>query len=385
MGTRNYNETIAKLKSKIGEIFKDKDISKLSDYEKRRIIFDYLCDTLEYDYELLKNIRNPKWYKSGNERDPYGEFESVIDNNIGICNAISQYYVLLLEQVGIESYTIFCTDDLAGGHALNIVYDKDHDTYSLDDVTSVIVGLGDKSKYFDYSFTMASLYGQGNKPVDEDKKWLIMGPGYIDIIILDKRPARDCHFVDIPSNVKSVKIMDIDFYSLKKPPELMEFMDQKIEYGWLDKDGGRHVNDLTGLRENYRVSSLEETLESGLGTCIEQANMIRTFFDMNGIEAKIFCHRSYETEENFDKEVRMHCFVLFKGKEKWYHFEHANQGRKGIHPYDSVENAIKDITGGYKERGDIRKLTEIPIIPSGLSFKEVNEFVNSFDNDTKTL
>ena len=55
----------------------------------------------------------------------------------------------------------------------------------------------------------------------------------------------------------------------------------------------------------------------------------------------------------------------------------------GIHPYNSVEEAIQDITSGYKEKGDIRKITEIPELPAGLSFKEFNEYVNSFDSDTK--
>ena len=80
-------------------------------------------------------------------------------------------------------------------------------------------------------------------------------------------------------------------------------------------------------------------LEVGLGTCIEQAKMIKYFFDKMGFENKLYCYRSYETEENFDKDIRMHCFVLFKN-------------------------------------------TEIDSIPSGLTFKEFNNFVNEFD-DTK--
>lgn len=39
-----------------------------------------------------------------------------------------------------------------------------------------------------------------------------------------------------------------------------------------------------------------------------------------------------------------------------------------------------DITSGYKERGDIRKLTEIDSIPDKLTFKDFNQFVNEFDN-----
>lgn len=108
--------------------------------------------------------------------------------------------------------------------------------------------------------------------------------------------------------------------------------------------------------------------------------MIKHFFDKMGIENKLYCHRSYENEENFDKDVRMHCFVLFKYNDNWYHFEHSNRPKRGIHKYESVESAIEEITSGFEERGDIRKLTEIDSIPIGITFKKFNNFVNEFDN-----
>lgn len=169
-----------------------------------------------------------------------------------------------------------------------------------------------------------------------------------------------------------------EFLKLNSDTDLMNFMNQNITYGWKDFNQGLHFNNLKGFRENYRISSINEILETGLGTCIEQAKMIKFFFDKIGLENKLYCHRSYETEENFDKEVKMHCFVLFKYNDSWYHFEHSNRPKRGIHKYDSIESAIGNITSGF-EKKDIRKLTEISEIPSGLTFKEFNDFVNSFD------
>lgn len=170
------------------------------------------------------------------------------------------------------------------------------------------------------------------------------------------------------------------FDDVKTPNDLMDFMNINIEYGWVDKQGNKHINNLKGFRENYRISPIDEMLETGLGTCIEQTKMIKYFFDKMGIENKLYCHRSYENEENFDKDVRMHCFVLFKYNDNWYHFEHSNRPKRGIHKYESVESAIEEITSGFEERGDIRKLTEIDSIPIGITFKEFNNFVNEFDN-----
>lgn len=186
---------------------------------------------------------------------------------------------------------------------------------------------------------------------------------------------------DIVLDSKIVALKDeMSFDSINTPKELMDFMDINIKYGWIDKNGKRHFNNLTGFRENYRISSLDEILKSGLGTCIEQAKMIKCFFDRMGIKNKLYCYRRYETEENFDNEVRMHCFVLFYYDNSWYHFEHSNILKKGIHRYISLDTAINDITSSYKEKGDIRKITEIDSIPDGLTFKEFNQFVNEFDN-----
>ena len=188
---------------------------------------------------------------------------------------------------------------------------------------------------------------------------------------------------DVIFGAKVVALKDeITFNDVKTPMELMDFMNVNIEYGWIDNQGFKHLNNLKGFRKNYRISSIDKMLEVGLGTCIEQAKMIKYFFDKMGFENKLYCYRSYETEENFDKDIRMHCFVLFKYNDSWYHFEHSNRPKRGIHKYDSVESAIEDITSGFKDHGDIRKLTEIDSIPSGLTFKEFNNFVNEFD-DTK--
>ncbi len=105
--------------------------------------------------------------------------------------------------------------------------------------------------------------------------------------------------------------------------------------------------------------------------------MIKFFLDRIRLPNKMFCFRRYETEENFDKEVRMHCFVVFLQNDKWYHFEHANSADRGIHEYSSLEEAIANIT--YRsDKEDIRELTMIPEVPSGLSSKEFNDYVNSF-------
>lgn len=175
----------------------------------------------------------------------------------------------------------------------------------------------------------------------------------------------------------------LKYEELNTPQELMEYMDDNIQYGWVGIDGSIHINELKELREKYRIGSLEETIEKGIGTCIEQGNMIKTFFDRMGYETRVFCHRSSESEQINGNDVRMHCLVFYKDGDKWYHFEHSNYQNKGIHEYDSLEEGVAARVKRFEDKGEVRKMTEIPYFPIGLTFKEFNEFVNSFD-ETRT-
>ena len=170
-----------------------------------------------------------------------------------------------------------------------------------------------------------------------------------------------------------------EFKNIKTPDGLMKFMDDYIIYGWIGNDLKLHVNSLDNFREQYRTSSIEDIILTGLGTCIGQAKLIKFFFDKMGIENKLYCHRSYEIGDNSEKKIKMHCFVLFKSNDKWYHFEHSMYPMKGIHEYNSLEEALEYITSKWP-KGE-RQLTEIDSIPDGLTYKEFNEYVNSFDNN----
>ena len=169
------------------------------------------------------------------------------------------------------------------------------------------------------------------------------------------------------------------FLKIKTPEELMEFLDNNISYGWVGKDEKKYINTLSHVRENYRTSTIEEIFETGLVTCAEDAKLIKYFLDRLGYETKLYCHRAYETEENFDQTVKMHCFVLFKKDGHWYHFEHSMTPIKDIYEYDTIEEALNWITSKWK-KGE-RQLAEIDDIPDHLTFKELNEYVNTFGNE----
>lgn len=194
---------------------------------------------------------------------------------------------------------------------------------------------------------------------------------------LSKTIMQDC--INFYNSYFKTNEIKNNFYDISTPEELFDYMILNLIYGWIDVNNKEHINTLKDFRENYKTSSIDEILSTKLGTCIESAKLIKHFLDLKGIENKMFCYRSYKNEDNFDQEVKMHCFVLYNLNGYWYHFEHSNYDNRGIHKYDSLELALEQITKRHNENG-IRELSEIDDIPDGLSFKEFNQFVNQFNN-----
>ena len=177
--------------------------------------------------------------------------------------------------------------------------------------------------------------------------------------------------------------MSID--NIKTPEDVLQFMVDNISYGWLDTSFEKHIGTMKNFRRLYRTSSLEETLNNKIGTCIEQVNLMSYLLKKIGLQTKMFCTRIYEGENfnDLDSDEHMHCFVLYYLNGKVYHMEHPNWERIGIYKYDSEEQAINSINDYYinMSGGKSRPITEFFEIKSGLSFKEFNIYINSLDNE----
>lgn len=175
MKTANWNLVNSKLDEILQLVFRDYDFEELTSMQKRNLIFNYLANDLQYDYEILEGIKSN--YKNKNNkvaRDLSNEVMSVIYDKKGICNAISQVYKLLLEKIGIYAICICCNDSTTVPHQLNLVYNKAENTFSFDDITSVIVGRGTNEDFFNYDIDDANKLGQGNKDVTPGQRWLAL-------------------------------------------------------------------------------------------------------------------------------------------------------------------------------------------------------------------
>lgn len=172
----------------------------------------------------------------------------------------------------------------------------------------------------------------------------------------------------------------MDLSSIKTPEDVYAWIDENIRYGWLDREGNRHIDEMKNFRKLYRTMSLEEILGHKIETCIEQAALIHFLLDKIEIDNKMFCCRIYEPDDygNLEEEEHMHCFVLFYRNGKVYHLEHPNHEKKGIYEYETEKDAMKTIVDYYIElRGGKESPTaQFNEVPEGLSFKDFNAFIN---------
>lgn len=170
---------------------------------------------------------------------------------------------------------------------------------------------------------------------------------------------------------------------IERPENILQFMQNNIKYGWLDINNEEHIGNMKDFRKLYRTSGLEETLVHGIGTCIEQVNLMSVLLNRINIPNKMFCTRIYEGQDfnNLEAEEHMHCFVLYYLNGKVYQIEHPNWERIGIYEYESEEIAISSINEYYinMSGGYARPVTQFYEVEANLSFKDFNNYINSLD------
>ena len=137
--------------------------------------------------------------------------------------------------------------------------------------------------------------------------------------------------------------MDI-LEQIKTPEELLEYMSNNITYGFVGKNGKKYYDmyseEWNDWHDECFVQSGEELLTSKIGTCWDQVELERLWFEKNNYSFKtIFsCF-----EVNRPNNLSTHTFLIYEKDGKWYWFEHAFESYRGIHEYDSEELAIEDV------------------------------------------
>lgn len=188
--------------------------------------------------------------------------------------------------------------------------------------------------------------------------------------------------------IKTDKILP-NLFNIKNINDVLYFMKNNIRYGWLDVNDNIHIGNMKNFRKLYRTLSINEILKYGIGTCIDQVNLMHYLLNKINIKNKMFATRIYEPNEfnDLEAEEHMHCFILCYIDNRVYHIEHPNWNKIGIYEYKSELEALDKINNYYVELsgGILRPVTEFYKIESNVSFKEFNNYINNLDISFRNL
>jgi hypothetical protein len=148
-------------------------------------------------------------------------------------------------------------------------------------------------------------------------------------------------------------LTDID-----NPEALLSYLkDNNFKYGFISSKDGSTVNVEGNADENnkkfateYILQTPDELLESKHGVCWDYAELERIWFKSHWNEDfKVYYIISYET-----KAQPTHSFLIFEHDKKTYWFEYSWDKYRGIHQYDSTNDALNNIKSKFMKYSELK-------------------------------
>ena len=136
----------------------------------------------------------------------------------------------------------------------------------------------------------------------------------------------------------------MNFDKIQSPQQLMQFLDNNISYGVVDKNGIVY-NDSSSddfqrvCNTEWRVQSVNQIISSGVGHCYDQVEVEREWFKSKGYQYVTVWVCAYQ--QGIENSGFSHSYLVYSDNDKWYLFEHADCSNKGILEFDSLQNAVK--------------------------------------------
>ena len=131
---------------------------------------------------------------------------------------------------------------------------------------------------------------------------------------------------------------------IKTPEELLDFMSNNINYGYLGKNGRVYHYDDSDFNldwhEQYILESKDDILENLYGNCWDQVELERDWFTKHKYNFKtIFIWFLFDYENSYST----HTTLIYQDKQTndYCLFEHADFENKGIHHFKTYQDAIK--------------------------------------------
>lgn len=125
----------------------------------------------------------------------------------------------------------------------------------------------------------------------------------------------------------------------------------KIRLGYIDKNKNKLIRCGYDFKAIYVLQSSDQVAENKVGLCFDQVEYERELISKMNIS-----NRTYFIMYQDSDVGPAHAFLIFKDNNKYYWFENAWFKYRGIHEYDTKEEALLDVK--YKFIATLDSYTE---------------------------
>ena len=130
-------------------------------------------------------------------------------------------------------------------------------------------------------------------------------------------------------------------YNIKNEKNLLKFLNNNMHYGFVyrnkiyvqDENFGKNMDKF------YKMRLKDNLIKSKYGVCWDFCEFEREFFDSQNIECNCYFIESFKN----DIFGPTHSFCIYKINGYYFWFEFAWEKYQGIHKYDTLNSALKDI------------------------------------------
>jgi len=127
---------------------------------------------------------------------------------------------------------------------------------------------------------------------------------------------------------------------------ILELLNDYI-IGYSDKKGNLYKNCYSNFNDLYTLQKPQDTMDKKIGLCFDQVEVERYLLSKHDIKFRTY-YMLYQ-----DSELGpAHSFVLYKENNKYYWLESSWLKYRGIHEYDTKEEAYLDITYKFSKTID---------------------------------
>jgi N-acetylglutamate synthase-like GNAT family acetyltransferase len=114
----------------------------------------------------------------------------------------------------------------------------------------------------------------------------------------------------------------------------------KIRLGYIDRKGSKYASPQRDFRDNYYLQTPNTLMETGIGLCFDQVELERYLVSKMKVDFRTY----YMLYQDGTKSLGpAHAFMIYKDSNKYYWYENAWYKYRGLHEYDSLNEALRDI------------------------------------------